>query len=47
MKAVIENLRNILIHGLVTSVTALVLNTLQERSGLLSTHIKLSNIKVI
>ena len=44
LKAVTEDLRNILIHGFVPSVTAPIINTLQERPRLLSTQIKLSNI---
>ena len=32
-------------HGLVSSVSAPIVNTLQERPRLLSTQIKLSNIK--
>ena len=34
-----------LTHGLITSVTAPISDTLQERLGLLSTQIRLSNIK--
>ena len=45
MKAVIESLRNILIYGLVPSVTAHIASTLQERPRFLSTQIKLSNFK--
>ena len=41
LKAVTENLRDILIHSLVTSVTTTVVNTLQERPRLLLTHRKL------
>ena len=45
LKAVVEDLKNILIHGLVPTVTAPIANNLQERPRLLSTQIKLSNIK--
>ena len=34
-----------LIHGVISSVTAPISDTLQERLGLLSTQIRLSNIK--
>ena len=45
LKAVVEDSKNILIHGLVPTVTALIANNLQERPRLLSAQVKLSNIK--
>lgn len=45
LEAVIEDLRNILIHGLTPSITVPIVNTLQERPRLQSAQIKLSNIK--
>ena len=45
LKTVIEDLRNMLMHGLVPRVTASIVNTLHERPRLLSVQLKLSNIK--